>query len=1081
LLYDDLRRVAHQNLRKARPDHTLQTTALVHEAYLRLEKQHAPQFQNRDHFVAICALLMRQILTGYERTRRASKRGGGVSKLTLDDASAPVKGRAVDLIALDDALNGLARLDRQQSQIVELRFFGGLSIERTAELLGLSPATVKRHWATARVWLHRELSREMDEQERSAFLDIQCATDPSLRAELNELLAAEDEIGPSFLDRPAIIHAASHTDTYDRRAVLPPGTKLGPYVVQSLIGAGGMGEVYRARDASLKRDVAIKVLPASLSHDPDRLRRFQLEAEAAAALNHPNILSIYSIGQQGDSPYIVTELLEGETLRERLRHGAMRLRDTIDVAIAAAKGLAAAHEKGIAHRDLKPENLFLAKDGRIKILDFGLAKLMQNPASSDGSTVSLRDQTDAGRVLGTVGYMSPEQVRGQPADARSDIFALGCLFYEMLTGKRAFRKPSSVETMNAILNEDPPAASDITPTIPPALQRVVHRCLEKAPERRFQSASDLAFALDTLSNSAISSSGSGAAVMRSRISRRRLLAGVTVFLVLAALALGYFWVRPEPVPRLSNFVQLTHDGQPKGVVGIERSRLYVAVATRDYHGLAEMPTSGGEPRKLPILPKDMGIASLSPDGSQLLLVEWHDNTGAGPLWSVPILGGSPRRLADTAGVGGAWSPDGKKLAYGNGNGLFVANEDGTDSRKLITMQDPAFVLDAAWSPDGTRLRFVVRKTEEVPSGFYWEVSQDGTGLHRLLPDWHNPPSWECCGHWTADGKYFVFVSGDQIWALPEKGGFLHSEPKPIQLTSSPIPLSGPIPSSDGKKLFVIGQTVRGELARYDFKSRKFVPFLGGISAEYVAFSKDGEWVAYVSFPEGTLWRSRLDGSERLQLSYPPVYAMLPRWSPDGKRIVYMDGRLGKPMKIYEVSPQGGSPRQLMPEDSTTQSDPTWSLDGNKILFGGSSNDPASVIRVLDLVTHQVSVLPGSQGLYSPRWSPNGRFVIATPADSTRLLLFDFETQKWNELAKANMGWAEWSKDGQYVYFQDFSSSDAVLRVGLSDHQIERVADLANVFLTGHQGSWLSLGPDDSPLLLRNTGTWDIYSLDWEVP
>ena len=342
---------------------------------------------------------------------------------------------------------------------------------------------------------------QMDEEERSVFLDSQCATDSSLRAELNELLAAEGEIGSSFLEKPAIIHAAGHTDTSDGSAGLPPGAKLGPYMVQSLIGAGGMGEVYRARDASLKRDVAIKVLPASLSRDPDRLRRFQLEAEAAAALNHPNILSIYAIGQQDGSPYIVTELLEGETLRERLRHGAMRLRDAIDVAIAAAKGLAAAHEKGIAHRDLKPENLFLAKDGRIKILDFGLAKLMQNPSGSDGSTVSLQDQTDAGRVLGTVGYMSPEQVRGQPADGRSDIFALGCVLYEMLTGKRAFRKSSSVETMNAILNEDPPAASDISHTIPPALQRVVHRCLEKAPERRFQSASDLAFALDTLNSS----------------------------------------------------------------------------------------------------------------------------------------------------------------------------------------------------------------------------------------------------------------------------------------------------------------------------------------------------------------------------------------------------------------------------------------------------------------------------------------------------------------------------------------------------------------------------------------------------
>ncbi len=368
-------------------------------------------------------------------------------------------------------------------------------------------------WQQVREVLHEAM--QMDEEERSAFLDGQCACDNSLRAELNELLAAEGKLGSSFLESPALVHAAVHTDTSATGKVLPPGAKLGPYVVQSLIGAGGMGEVYRARDGSLKRDVAIKVLPASLSRDPDRLRRFQLEAEAAAALNHANILSIYAIGQQEGSPYIVTELLEGETLRERLRHGALKLRDAIDIAVQTAKGLAAAHEKGIAHRDLKPENLFLAKDGRAKILDFGLAKLVQNP-SADGSALSLQDQTDVGRVLGTVGYMSPEQVRGQPADTRSDIFALGCVIYEMLTGKRAFRKPTSAETLNAILNEDPPAASEITRTIPPALQRVVHRCVEKSPDRRFQSASDLAFALDALSDS----TAAGPRVARETAARR---------------------------------------------------------------------------------------------------------------------------------------------------------------------------------------------------------------------------------------------------------------------------------------------------------------------------------------------------------------------------------------------------------------------------------------------------------------------------------------------------------------------------------------------------------------------------------
>jgi serine/threonine protein kinase len=264
-----------------------------------------------------------------------------------------------------------------------------------------------------------------------------------------------------------------------------------------------MGEVYRARDTELKRDVAIKVLPELWSRDPERLHRFELEAQAAAALNHPNIMSIHHVGQHNGSPYIVTELLQGETLRERLKKGPMRLHEALDDAIELAQGLGAAHDAGIIHRDLKPENIFITKDGRVKILDFGLAKFQ--PAKSTGvygPTVSLQP-TSPGHVLGTVGYMSPEQVRGQPADARSDIFATGAVLYEMLTGNRAFRKPTSAETMNAILNEDPSTVSQVAPNLPPGLQRIVNRCLQKNPEHRFQHASDLGFALESLSESTI--------------------------------------------------------------------------------------------------------------------------------------------------------------------------------------------------------------------------------------------------------------------------------------------------------------------------------------------------------------------------------------------------------------------------------------------------------------------------------------------------------------------------------------------------------------------------------------------------
>ncbi len=276
---------------------------------------------------------------------------------------------------------------------------------------------------------------------------------------------------------------------------LTSGVRVGPYEIVAPLGAGGMGEVFRARDSRLKREVAVKVLPPAVSLDPDRLRRFEQEALATAALNHPNILAVFDIGTNDGSPYVVSELLEGETLRERLRSGPIPLRKALDYALQVAHGLAAAHEKGIIHRDLKPENIFVTKDGRVKILDFGLAKLTQ--ADAGGQT--LTHATEVGTVLGTAGYMSPEQVRGVALDARSDIFGFGAILYEMIAGKRAFHGDTAADTMSAILKEDPPELNETNRNVSPALERIVQHCLEKNPEARFHSASDIAFDLEHLS------------------------------------------------------------------------------------------------------------------------------------------------------------------------------------------------------------------------------------------------------------------------------------------------------------------------------------------------------------------------------------------------------------------------------------------------------------------------------------------------------------------------------------------------------------------------------------------------------
>lgn len=862
---------------------------------------------------------------------------------------------------------------------------------------------------------------------------------------------------------------------------LAPGTKISQYEVLSPLGAGSMGEVYRARDSRLDREVAIKVLPELVSLDPERLLRFEQEAKAAAALNHPNILAVYQMGTFLGMPYLVSELLEGKTLTEVIRRSPVALRKALDFGVQIARGLAAAHEKGIVHRDLKPDNLFVTKDGRVKILDFGLAKVIQPKGSANlAATITL-----PGVALGTIGYMSPEQVRGQPTDQRADIFALGAILYEMVMGKGTFQRPTSADTISAILNEEPPSITELAPDTPASLERVIRRCLEKNPEQRFQSASDLAFALEALSDPSTVAIGAHVAARPEPDRPGWTWAAAAMAFVVVALAIAFVLEQRSRLPSVSHYVQLTHDGQQKALIGTDGARLYLSlgeVRTGSFasHGVAEMSVSGGEPKKLTILPSvDMVPLDLSPDGSELLVVDGQGAPPKGPLWTLRLLGGSPRRLGDIIAETAAWSPDGKSLVYTDLGNVFRANSDGSGSRKLLSV--PGDILNIAWSPDGSMVRFdATESAGTVGQQVDWEVAADGTGLQRLFQGWHNPPD-ECCGKWTADGKYFVFESGGQIWALPQDTGLFRSQPKPVQLTSSPLSLSSPLPAKDGKKMFVVGQTYRGELMRYESKAGRLVPFLGGISAEYVDFSRDGQWITYVSYREGSLWRSKIDGTERLQLTYPPMYPVLPRWSPDRKKIIFFEfARSTSPARMYEVSADGGTPRELLPDDHSQQLDPNWSPDGTKIIFAGESNTPASSIRILEVTTGQLSTLPGSEGLYSPRWSPDGRHLSAFSADSKTLLLFDMQRQKWSELANGSLSWLNWSHDSKFVYVLDFRGKDAVVRIRIADKKVEQVLDLKDFVTVGRYGGWLALTPDDSPLLLHDTGSQDVYSVDWQA-
>jgi len=885
------------------------------------------------------------------------------------------------------------------------------------------------------------------------------------------------------------------------------------------IGVGGMGVVYRAEDTLLGRFVALKFLPDNFANDSAALERFRREARAASALNHPNICTIYEIAEEGGRTFIAMEFMDGETLKHMMQEDPLPIDRVIEVAIDVVDALDAAHTKGIIHRDIKPANIFVTKRGNAKVLDFGLAKMVpvKELAGGGESSRDWQQLTDGlGAALGTAAYMSPEQALGKPVDTRTDLFSFGILLYEMCTGRSPFAGDTTGELLIAIVQQVQITPARLNPDVPDGLARIIDRCLEKDRELRYQHAGEIRADLKRLqSNSAdlidaplpewkiepLAHASSGVRTLQGAVRddrrsapttgqsepakpplQRRWFLPLSGLLIVAAALLASLLTRPVPVPKVSNYVQLTHDGQPKGLIGTDGSRLYLGFARPTSYnasvGITQMSTSGGEPVRIPAASSAVLPLNVSQDGAELLVKENQGADFRGQLWSLPILGGSPRRLGALVGQDAAWSPDGGRLVYADGSELFLAKSDGTESRKLASVRGRGFY--PAWSPAGSKLRFTVID-DKTGANSLWEVSAQGTNLHPLFPGWHNPPD-ECCGKWTADGKYFVFRSQGQIWALSEVGGFLRpSTGEPIQLSSSPLSLFTPLPSKDGKKLFVVGRAYRGELERRESKSGPFTPFLSGISGEDVAFSKDAQWVAYVSYPESILWRSKLDGSQKVQLSSPPLLAASPSWSPDGKQIAFYDYSFGKRRKIYLVPADGGSPQQLLPEDLEPQQDPDWSPDGNKILLSGVPEDNNGGIRVLDLNTHQVATLPGSRGLYAARWSPDGRYIVAMPSDALSLVLFDFQTQKWSQLAKIRAGFLNWSRDGQYVYFLRWLDNPAVLRVRITDRKVEQVSDLTNLPTTGNIGPWLGLAPDDSLLLLKDTGTQDIYALDWEAP
>src|SRR5262249_28989073 len=483
---------------------------------------------------------------------------------------------------------------------------------------------------------------------------------------------------------------------------LSSGVRLGPYEIQAPLGAGGMGEVYRARDTRLGREVAVKILPESFARDPDRLYRFEQETRAVATLNHPNILAIYDVGQHESVPFLVAELLEGESLRQPLDRGSLQQRMTIEYGVQIAQGLAAAHEKGIVHRDLKPENLFVTKDGRVKILDFGLAKVAAQASSEYNEPTLTEANTAAGVVVGTTSYMAPEQVRGEAPDPRTDLLAFGSVMYEMLTGRRAFRRDTPAETMTAILREDPAEVSDPAHRIPPTLEKIVRRCLEKNPRQRFQSAMDLSFALSALS-------GTDTSVAVSTAASRRFSMTLLLGIMLAGVAFPAFLL-----PRRSNV----------------KERLQFAIP----------------------VPGEVSHMALSRDGSMLVFVFPEEKSGLPVLYVTRIGSSTGTVLSETEGASYPfWSPDGKYIAFFAKGKLVKIPSSGGTPQALASVSTPR---GGSWGR-----RDVIIYSPDAGSAI-WRINPDGTGaapvtetLRRAEENTHRWPVF------LPDGNHFLFWGG----------------------------------------------------------------------------------------------------------------------------------------------------------------------------------------------------------------------------------------------------------------------------------------------------------------------------------
>lgn len=831
--------------------------------------------------------------------------------------------------------------------------------------------------------------------------------------------------------------------------MLAAGTRVGLYEILAPLGAGGMGEVYRARDSRIGRDVAVKVLPAELVRDRDRLARFQQEAQSAGILNHPNLLTIHELGIDDERPYIVSELLEGMTLRERLNSGAIPQRKATEWASQLAEGLAAAHERGIVHRDLKPENIFITKDGRVKILDFGLAKLRLKANDVRGDESTMQQKTDPGTVLGSAGYMSPEQVRGEAVDSRADIFAFGVILYEMLTGRRAFKGPSSIETMNAILNSDPPEIDNLSPP----LQRIVGHCLEKSPEERFQSARDLAFDLQSLSDTNSLARAVTPAKRKRPAARLALAAATIVVVTIAAFLAGRQFGRTPP-PR---FHRLTYrysfvsgarfapDGQ---------SIVYSCAPNDASQELYTARLDSPESRPLGVRGRLLSISKQSE-----LAVLLNPTYGGGYRWNgtlgrLPLAGGAPREVA-TDIEDADWNPARDDLGIIRTVAGYTRIESPIGQ---VRYQTAAWVSHMRFSPDGKEIAFIDHPARGDDAGMV-ALLDDG-GKRRTLTEKFNSMqglSWNAAKNeiWFTGSK-----SGGirELYAVTRDGKERRISSAPLNLTLEDVGGDGrPLLNAGSNRLDMIalppGASEQRELAWLDYSSLRDMSRDGqlllfdesgeGGGPHYSVYARRtdgspavrlGDGIARALSPDGA-WALAVQSGWHTRLVVYPLGAGESRlvtdrftiasgsWTPDGRDIVFVGHRPDQPNRVYRIGAHGGEAKQICPDGFEGSA---VSPDGRYVLVAGP--DRKRYRCPIDGGTPQV--LNGlAPDLSVAGWTPDGKSILVYKrlTSPVRVMKFDIESGRselWKEIAAPSSGVnaMKFSADGNSYAFSVFTDT-----------------------------------------------------------